>query len=127
MSLTEVSDPLLDIMERYNWQIVSRQYIEVVPNERKNAWKDLFIMMLSKTPQAYRKNLRRANLENFDYKQPIFYDLKRKQLGLATRDILQSLDPPSDAVFDSSLISPAVVVSGFIMILLSYIIVEGMY
>ncbi|AAK70774.1 ORF114 similar to AcMNPV ORF68 [Cydia pomonella granulovirus] len=120
------SDALFDIMEKYNWQIVNRQYIEIVPNERESAWKNLLLLSLRSTPRAFRKNIRMATLEHFDFKQPIYYDLKRKQLGLSTMSVLEALDPPSNSVLDSSLISPSMIVSGLILIMLSYLVVEGM-
>ncbi|ACZ63582.1 PrGVORF96 [Pieris rapae granulovirus Wuhan] len=120
-----VSDGLLDIMEKYNWQIVDRQFIEIMPNERERAWKDLLILAFRNTPQTFRKNVRQGLLEHFDYKQPIFYDLKRHEMGLATKSVLDALNPPNEALFDSRLISPLSIVTGFIVIVLSYLVVEG--
>lgn len=114
-------------MQKYNWQIVDRRYIEVVPNERENAWKDLLIMTLLRTPQTYRKGIRKGFLEHFDFKQPIYYDLKQKRIGALTRDVLSMLNPPSEPKFDSRLISPVYVVIGFILVLLSYLVLEGRF
>ncbi|AKS25443.1 pif-6 [Clostera anastomosis granulovirus B] len=120
-----VSADLLDIMEKYNWQIVDRQYIEVVPNERRPAWNDLFIAVLRHTPQTYRKNLRKGMIEHFDYKQPIVYDMKNRTMGVATQSVLDALNTPSKPMFDSKLISPLSVLTGFIVVVLSYLAVEG--
>ncbi|UYE99139.1 MAG: pif-6 [Betabaculovirus sp.] len=120
-----ISADLLDIMEKYNWQIVDRQYIEIVPNERKPAWNDIFITVLRNTPQTYRKNLRKGIIEYFDYKQPIVYDMKNRTMGVATQSVLEALNPPSNPRFNAKLISPLSILTGFIVIILSYLAVEG--
>ncbi|ABC61227.1 unknown [Choristoneura occidentalis granulovirus] len=122
-----VSADLLDIMQKYNWQIVDRQYIEVIPNERENAWKDLLILALRTTPQTFRSNLRKGLLDFFDFKQPIYYDLERRQLGISTESVINALTPPRKAMFNSKLISPLSIVTGFILVLLSYLVVEGKF
>ncbi|AEB00386.1 hypothetical protein [Clostera anachoreta granulovirus] len=121
-----VSDGLLDILQKYDWQIVDNQLLEIVPHERENAWKDLLILTLSLTPRKYRKELRSGLLAHFDYKQPIFYDLDRHKLGLANESVLRALNPPSEPIFASTLIPPVRVVSSFIFIMLSLLLVEGM-
>ncbi|AMF83856.1 pif-6 [Cnaphalocrocis medinalis granulovirus] len=113
---------LLDILHKYNWQIIDGKYIEVVPNEREMAWKDLIVLVLRLTPQTYRSNLRLGTLQYFDYKQPIVYDLNRRQLGLSTNSVLNALQPPRKQLFDSSVLSPSAVVVGFILVLLTYYI-----
>ncbi|QOD40066.1 pif-6 [Matsumuraeses phaseoli granulovirus] len=119
--MREVSEGLLDILQKYNWQIVDRQYIEVIPNERENAWKDIIILILKSTPQSYRKGIRAGVLEHFDFKQPIVYDLKRKQINLEN---LSALRPPQYAAFNSKWMSPLALVTGFILVSLSYFILE---
>ncbi|APO13983.1 PIF-6 [Plodia interpunctella granulovirus] len=114
---------LLDIMQKYNWQIVDRNFIEVVPNERENAWKDLLILALRVTPLSFRKNLRAASLRHFDYRQPILYDLKNKRLGISTQSVIDALSPPSQS---RTLVRPFVVITSFIAIVISYLVVEGM-
>nr|UYX49732.1 pif-6 [Darna trima granulovirus] len=123
--MSELSIGLLDIIYKYNWQIVDRQLIEIVPNEREDAWKDLFILMLRNTPQTFRKNINTALLKHFDYKQPIYYNIKRQELSLATKSVLYGLNPPSKPIFASKLISPTVVVAGFILIVLSCLLIIG--
>ncbi|AGQ20358.1 hypothetical protein CaLGV100 [Clostera anastomosis granulovirus A] len=121
-----VSDGLLDILQKYDWQIVDNQLLEIVPHERENAWKDLLILTLSLTPRKFRKELRSGLLAHFDYKQPIFYNLNRHELGLANDSVLRALNPPNEPIFASSLIPPVRVVSSFIFIMLSLLLVEGM-
>ncbi|AKN80752.1 hypothetical protein [Diatraea saccharalis granulovirus] len=123
--LRTVSEGLFDIMEKYHWRIVNREYIEVDPNDRERAWKDILILALRITPQTYRSGIRRGMLEHFDFKQPIYYDIKRKELGLSTKSVLEALNPPTLPLFKSKMITPFNVVSGFILIMLSYLIMEG--
>nr|AJA91737.1 ADOR97 [Adoxophyes orana granulovirus] len=116
---------LFDILQSYNWQIVDNQLIEIVPNDREDAWKDLFLLVLRNTPRSCRKYLRLGTLIHFDYKQPIYYDLKTRRLGLMTDEVLQSLNPPRPAYFNSRLIRPISIVCCFILIALSYIAAKG--
>ncbi|AIS92107.1 hypothetical protein [Erinnyis ello granulovirus] len=120
-----VSADLFDILNKYNWQIVDKQYIEVVPNERRSAWKDLFITILRHTPQTYKKNLRKGTIEHFDYKQPIVYDIKNRTMGVATQSVLEAMNPPNQPMFNSKVISPLSILTGFIVVVLSYLAVEG--
>jgi hypothetical protein len=116
---------LFDILQKYNWQIVDHNYIEIISAERENAWKDLIILALKSTPVSFRTNLRRGTLENFDFKQPIFYDLKRRELGVTNDSIINSLTPPQYATVDTGLIRPLNVVTVFIIIVLSYLTWRG--
>ena len=116
---------LFDILQKYNWQIVDHNYIEIISGERENAWKDLIILALRSTPRSFRTNLRRANLEHLDFKQPIYYDLKRRELGVTNDSIIASLTPPQFATVDTGVIRPLNVVTVFIIIVLSYLTWKG--
>nr|AMQ35940.1 PxGV-Morf94 protein [Plutella xylostella granulovirus]AMQ36057.1 PxGV-Torf94 protein [Plutella xylostella granulovirus]ANY57615.1 PlxyGVORF96 protein [Plutella xylostella granulovirus]QKV50019.1 ORF94 protein [Plutella xylostella granulovirus]QKV50137.1 ORF94 protein [Plutella xylostella granulovirus] len=104
-----------DMFQKYNWQIVNSNMIEVVSADRKNAWKDLILYALRTTPTSFRSNLKRATLENFDFKNPIYYDLKLRKLGVTNDEILSALTPPRYNVSDR-LVSPQAVVSIFILL-----------
>ncbi|AAM70304.1 hypothetical protein [Phthorimaea operculella granulovirus] len=119
---SEDADLLVAILKKYNWQIVDRRYIEVIASEREHAWKDLILMILRTTPKSYRKNLRSATLEHFDYKQPIMYDLKQKKLSITSQSVIDALNVPRKPM---KMITPVSIFSGFILLILSYLTVEG--
>ncbi|AJK91772.1 pif-6 [Spodoptera frugiperda granulovirus] len=126
-------NPLLDILARVRWRVVDQEldvladddYIEVVPQDRARAWSELFILALRQTPFTYRTNLRKANLEHFDYNQPIYYSLKHHQLALVSDDLIKSLQPPIYSAMNNEIINPFAVMIVFILLLLSCVAWEG--
>ncbi|AAS82634.1 ORF104 [Agrotis segetum granulovirus] len=120
-----VSEGLFDILQKYNWQIVNNNFIEVISNDREDAWKDIIILSLKTTPKNYRSNIRKGMLEHFDYKQPIYYDLKKRQLNLTNDSIIKALTPPQHTAADTGLVKPVNVVTVFILAVLSYITWKG--
>ncbi|AKR17459.1 PIF-6 [Mocis latipes granulovirus] len=125
------SDALLAILQKYQWRIVEEDiltkedYIEVVPRDREQAWNDIIILALHSTPFTYRTHLRRSNLQYFDYKQPIYYSLKNRQLGLVDENLLRALRPPFYPTVNNQIVNPFAVMIVFIIILLSCIVWEG--
>ncbi|ABY47828.1 hypothetical protein HaGV_gp137 [Helicoverpa armigera granulovirus] len=125
------SADLLAILQKYQWRVVEQDvlteedYIEVVPRDREQAWNDLIILALHSTPFTYRTHLRKANLEHFDYKQPIYYSLKKRQLGLVDDDLIKAFKTPLYSTINNQMINPFTVMIVFIMLLLSCIAWEG--
>ncbi|AQQ80387.1 PIF-6 [Betabaculovirus altermyunipunctae] len=131
--MSKHSAALLVILQKYQWRLAQddvvipthEDYIEVVPRDREQAWKDLIILALHSTPFTYRTHLRKANLEHFDYNQPIYYSLKEHKLGLVDGDLIKSFRPPVYSTIDNQLINPFAVMVVFIMLLLSCVAWEG--
>lgn len=125
------SAALLDILQKYQWRVVDKDvltdedFIEVLPRYREQAWNDLFILALHQTPFTYRTYLRKANLEHFDYNQPIYYSLKYHTLGLVNEDLIKSLNPPVYSTIDKQVVNPFTVMIIFIILLLSCLVWEG--
>lgn len=126
-------NPLLDMLTRVRWRVVDQDldvlvdddYIEVIPQDRAQAWNDLFILALRQTPFTYRTNLRTASLQYFDYNQPIYYSLKHHQLVLVYDELVKSLQPPIYAAINNEIINPFAVMIVFILLLLSCVAWEG--
>ncbi|QBQ01653.1 pif-6 [Hyphantria cunea granulovirus] len=112
---------LLDILQKYKWQIVSNNYVEVIPADREDAWNDIIITALRSTPFDFRSHLRRSNLEHFDYNAPIYYNLKTKTLSVLNDNVLKSLTPPRYPTINTELIKPIHVITIFILLILAYI------
>ncbi|AIE47866.1 pif6 [Peridroma alphabaculovirus] len=79
------------------WRLLNTDRIEVSPESREHAWKDLVIDALldSPTDDTYRTSVSKANLYNFDYNRPLIYEVKNRTI-LVTSDFLEKcLNQPS--------------------------------
>ncbi|ABQ52047.1 hypothetical protein SlGVgp104 [Spodoptera litura granulovirus] len=121
-----LSEDLLDILNKYNWQIVDHDYVEIVRNERERAWKDIIITALFNTPNTFKTHIRKATLENFDYNQPIYYNLKTKSLGLTNNEVIKALMPPMYGTINTKSLTPLTVLIVFIVAILSLTIWKGL-
>ncbi|AER41535.1 hypothetical protein [Epinotia aporema granulovirus] len=125
-SLSSVNDNgLLDMLKGYNWQIVDNNLIEIIPSERENAWKNILIEILKSTPYTFRTNLRVGTFKHFDYNQPIYYDLRKKSLGITNDMVLRALTPPTRPLFKSIMVPPMSILTVFIGVMLSYALWKG--
>ncbi|BAC67306.1 hypothetical protein AhnVgp055 [Adoxophyes honmai nucleopolyhedrovirus] len=92
------------------WRILNTDKIEVVPDDLDTAWKNIIFKVIKDSPTyaSYRTHINKANFENFDYKSPIIYELKTKQLLVTNEPLKKALSfkPPTlfnKILFDFSL------------------------
>ncbi|AAC59072.1 unknown [Orgyia pseudotsugata multiple nucleopolyhedrovirus] len=78
------------------WQVLSSDEVEVAPDHRALAWRELIANVARDTPLDYtfRTMLQRADLENFDYNTPIVYNVKRKELIVLNERMRAALQRP---------------------------------
>ncbi|AKC91699.1 pif6 [Lambdina fiscellaria nucleopolyhedrovirus] len=78
------------------WRILNSDRVEVSPEDREHAWKDLIIDVLKQCPRynSYRTMINKANFENFDYKQPIVYEMSNEQLLINNEFLNKTLNRP---------------------------------
>nr|ANS70966.1 per os infectivity factor 6 [Lymantria dispar multiple nucleopolyhedrovirus] len=67
-------------MTKIKWRFLNADRVEVTPEYREHAWKDLIVDEMQKMPKydAFRTCVNRADFENFDYKTPIVYEINNK-------------------------------------------------
>ncbi|AJD09243.1 hypothetical protein [Condylorrhiza vestigialis mutiple nucleopolyhedrovirus] len=78
------------------WQVLSSNEVEVAPEHRALAWRELIANVANGTPldYTYRTMFQRADFENFDYNTPIVYDVKNKELIVLNERIRAALNKP---------------------------------
>ncbi|BAE72371.1 ORF82 peptide [Hyphantria cunea nucleopolyhedrovirus] len=78
------------------WQILSSDEVEVAPEHRALAWRELIANVAYATPLNYtfRTMFQRADFENFDYNTPIVYNVKNKELIVLNERIRAALNRP---------------------------------
>jgi hypothetical protein len=82
--------------ETIRWQISNGDEIEVAPEHRSLAWRELIINVANNTPLngTFRTMFQRADFENFDYHTPIVYNVKNKTLIVYNERIRAALNRP---------------------------------
>ncbi|ABE68454.1 unknown [Plutella xylostella multiple nucleopolyhedrovirus] len=87
---------VVDMWESIRWQILNGDEIEVSPEHRSLAWRELIINVASNTPldNTFRTMFQKADFENFDYNTPIVYNLKTKTLTMYNERIRAALNRP---------------------------------
>ncbi|AKN81049.1 Per os infectivity factor 6 [Lonomia obliqua multiple nucleopolyhedrovirus] len=78
------------------WQILNAKEIEVCPEHRSLAWKELIINLANSTPLSYtfRTMFGKADFENFDYNTPIVYNVETKTLIIYNERLKAVLNRP---------------------------------
>ncbi|QBC76064.1 pif6 [Neophasia sp. alphabaculovirus] len=78
------------------WQVLSSNEVEVAPEHRALAWRELIANVADGTPLDYtfRTMFQRADFENFDYNTPIVYNVKNKELIVLNERIRAALNRP---------------------------------
>ncbi|QHB21726.1 pif-6 [Artaxa digramma nucleopolyhedrovirus] len=82
------------------WRMLNSDRVEVTPNDRQEAWQNLIINILQTSPNynTYRTMVNKANLENFDFKIPIVYEVKNKTLLINNEFLNKALNRPRTMV-----------------------------
>ncbi|AGR57119.1 hypothetical protein [Choristoneura rosaceana nucleopolyhedrovirus] len=78
------------------WQVLSSDEVEVAPEHRALAWRELIANVARDTPLEYtfRTMFQRADLENFDYNTPIVYNVTTKELVVLNERLRAALNRP---------------------------------
>ncbi|AHH82644.1 PIF-6 [Buzura suppressaria nucleopolyhedrovirus] len=82
------------------WRMLNSNRVEVVPEDRKDAWQQLVIKILKACPRygTFRTNINKANFENFDYKRPLVYDVGERTLFVNSEFLNKALNRPRSTV-----------------------------
>ncbi|UZE89757.1 PIF-6 [Parapoynx stagnalis nucleopolyhedrovirus] len=82
--------------ETIRWQILDADEIEVVPEHRSLAWRELIINIANNTPlnNTFRTMFKKADFENFDYQTPIVYNIKNNSLIIYNERLRAALNRP---------------------------------
>lgn len=78
------------------WQVLSSDEVEIAPEHRALAWRELIANVAYNTPLNYtfRTMFQQADFENFDYNTPIVYNVKNKELTVLNERIRAALNRP---------------------------------
>ncbi|AAL01748.1 unknown [Spodoptera litura nucleopolyhedrovirus] len=106
-------------MSKIRWRILNSDRVEVSPESREHAWKDLMIDLLQTSPNyvSYRTAINRADFENFDYNRPIVYEINERNLLINSEFFNVALNRPSCVVAPLN-ITPLCIFLAFICSLL---------
>ncbi len=79
------------------WRLLNRDRVEVSPESREHAWKDLIIniILASPTDTTFRTMINKANFENFDYNRPLIYEVKDKTLLITNDNLNKAMNRPT--------------------------------
>lgn len=79
------------------WQILGPDEVEVAPEHRALAWRELIANVARDTPLSFtfRTMFKRADLENFDYNTPIVYNVKSRELVVLNERMRAALNRPA--------------------------------
>ncbi|AAZ67428.1 orf57 [Trichoplusia ni single nucleopolyhedrovirus] len=82
------------------WRMLNSARVEVSPESREHAWKDLVIDTLLASPKddSYRTMINKANFENFDYNRPLIYDIKTNTVLINSEFLNRALNRPSGSL-----------------------------
>ncbi|AAZ38263.1 ORF-97 [Agrotis segetum nucleopolyhedrovirus A] len=106
------------------WRMLNTDRVEVSPESREHAWKDLIIEILLDSPldSTYRTMINKANFENFDYNRPLIYEIKNKTLLVTNENLNRALNRPVGTLVPLNIISIHVFLAFICAILLSVVV-----
>ncbi len=101
--------------------------IEISPESREHAWKDLITDTLldSPTDSSYRTLIDKANFEHFDYKRPLIYDIKNKTVLINNEMLNRALNRPIGSLRPLNVISVQVFLAFICSLLI--IVITGLF
>ncbi|QYC92767.1 Per os infectivity factor 6 [Trabala vishnou gigantina nucleopolyhedrovirus] len=78
------------------WRMLNSDRVEITPEDRKEAWQNLFVDILKNCPASgtYRTLINKANFKYFDYKRPIVYEISNKTLLINSEFLNKTLNRP---------------------------------
>ncbi|ABM45799.1 unknown protein [Spodoptera frugiperda multiple nucleopolyhedrovirus] len=103
------------------WRMLNRDRVEVSPESREHAWKDLIIDTLLDSPQdsTFRTMINKANFEFFDYSRPLIYEIKDRKLLITNENLNRALNRPTGTLSAMNIISIQVFLAFICAILLT--------
>ncbi|AIZ48650.1 ac68 [Agrotis segetum nucleopolyhedrovirus B] len=106
------------------WRMLNTDRVEVSPESREHAWKDLIIDTLLNAPldSTYRTMIDKANFENFDYNRPLIYEIKDKVLLITNDNLNRALNRPVGTLSVFNIMSIHVLLAFICSILLTVVI-----
>lgn len=98
--------------------------IEVSPESREHAWKDLIIDTLLDSPEdgTFRTLINKANFENFDYHRPLIYQIKDRTLLITNDSLSKALNRPLGTLSPLNIMSVHVVLAFICAVLLTVVV-----
>jgi hypothetical protein len=83
-------------MDSIKWRILNEDRVEVSPEYREHAWKDLILTLARSSPQksTYRTLLDKANFDTFDYHRPLIYEIGSENLLVNNEPLNKALNRP---------------------------------
>ncbi|AUV65364.1 PIF-6 [Alphabaculovirus myunipunctae] len=106
------------------WRMLNTDRIEVSPESREHAWKDLIIDTLLDSPLdgAFRTMINRANYENFDYNRPLIYQIKDKTLLITNDGLSRAMNRPHGTLAPLNIMSIHVFLAFICTVLLTVVV-----
>ncbi|AIU41299.1 pif-6 [Sucra jujuba nucleopolyhedrovirus] len=82
------------------WRMLNSNRVEVVPEDRRDAWQRLIVEVLDASPSysTFRTNINQANFNKFDFKRPLVYDIGEKTLYVNSEFLNKSLNRPRSTI-----------------------------
>ncbi|AXU41514.1 PIF-6 [Alphabaculovirus altermyunipunctae] len=82
------------------WRMLNADRVEVSPESREHAWKDLLIDLLESSPTSstYRTAVTKADFEYFDYNRPIIYEMRENTMLINSEFFNVALNRPTRLV-----------------------------
>ncbi|UJZ89031.1 pif-6 [Erannis ankeraria nucleopolyhedrovirus] len=109
------------------WRLLNADRVEVTPQDREKAWKELVVDLLLKSPRysSYRTLINKANFKNFDYKRPLIYEMRDKTILVNSEFLKDSLNRPRILVEPMNVKSFQIVLAFICSILIIIVIALG--
>ncbi|AAF33619.1 ORF90 [Spodoptera exigua multiple nucleopolyhedrovirus] len=108
------------------WRLLNRDRVEVSPESREHAWKDLMIDILlnSPTSNTFRTLINNANFQNFDYNRPLIYEIKDKTLLITNDNLNKAMNRPTGTLSALNIMSIHVFLAFICAILLTVAVAQ---
>jgi hypothetical protein len=106
------------------WRMLNSDRIEVSPESREHAWKDLVIDTLLESPLdgSFRTLIDSANFKYFDYARPLIYQIQDKTLLVTNDNLTKALNRPRGTLSPMNIISLHVFLAFICAVLLTVVV-----
>jgi Per os infectivity factor 6 len=106
------------------WRMLNSDRIEVSPESREHAWKDLVIDTLLDSPLdgAVRTMIDKANFIYFDYNRPLIYQIQDKTLLVTNENLTRALNRPRGTLSPMNIMSIQVLLAFICAVLLTVVV-----
>ncbi|AKN80647.1 hypothetical protein [Perigonia lusca single nucleopolyhedrovirus] len=106
------------------WRMLNLDRVEVSPEYREHAWKQLIVQSVLDCPtyNTYRTHINRANIENFDYKRPLVYEIKNRNILINNESLNKAMNRPHTTVRPMNITSIQIILAFICSVLLSIVV-----